>query len=185
MELINLNGKIIGVICDKRNINNYDGKTVKEIIINKPNESLRMVKLDTSILDKNYNDLSSRNKSKVIIASKLLDDVIMLEDITKGLIKSDIEYLKKLFKKISEYNKKIIIIDNNMEMFIDCVDNIYVIKNDTIIYNTQDIYDAQLELYCDEPKIVKFTIQSSKYGVRIQHYKEIDELLKAIYRIKS
>ena len=185
MELNSLNGKIIGVINNNINIPNYGEKLVREIITKKVSKSLRMIKLDESILDKKFNELSSRNKSKVILASRLLDKVIVLDGFTKGLIKQDIEYFKKLFKKISEYDRKIVIVDNNTEMFIDLVDNIYVINNDVMVYHTTDIYDAQLELYSDIPKIVKFTIQSSKLGVRIQQYKELDELLKAIYRIKA
>ena len=185
MELRSLNGKIIGVVNNHMTIPNYGDRLVKEVVVRKASESLRMVKLDESILDMKFSDLSSRNKSKIILASRLLDDVIVVEGFSKGLIKQDIEYFKKLFKKISEYDRKMVIVDNNMEMFIDCVDNMYVIKDDLIMYNTNDLYDAQLELYCDVPKIVKFTMQSSKLGVRIQHYKELDELLKAIYRIKS
>ena len=101
------------------------------------------------------------------------------------MLKKDIDYYKKLFKKITEYNRRIILVDKNPELFLDCVDNIYVIENDKIIYHTEDIYDVQLELYTDLPMLVKFTLQSLKLGVRIQHYKELDELLKAIYRIKS
>ena len=185
MELNSLKGKIIGVISDIKDTNDYQGKKVKDIITKKVEESFRMVKMDTSILDIEFDALGSRDKNRVILASKLLDDDIVLVNFSKGLLKKDIDYFKKLFKKIVEYNRRIILIDKNPEIFLDCVDNIYVIKNDKIIYHTEDIYDVQLELYSDTPMLVKFTLQSLKLGVRIQHYKELDELLKAIYRIKS
>jgi energy-coupling factor transporter ATP-binding protein EcfA2 len=185
MELNNLEGKIIGVI-------NYDykelvdsSKLVKEIIINRPLDALKMVKLDETILEQVYNTLSSRDKNKVILASKLQNKVIILSNFTKGLTKKDIEYFKTLFKKIITYNRKIILIDKNTEMFLNCVDNIYVYKNNKVIYETNDIYDNNLSTYCDVPKIVEFTNTTSLYGIRIDHYLEFDELLKAIYRIKS
>ena len=185
MELSSLNGKIIGVIGDIEDKENYSGKKVKDIITKKVPESFRMVKMDTKILDIDFDSLGSRDKNRVILASKLLDDDIVLVNFSKGLLKKDIDYYKKLFKKITEYNRRIILVDKNPELFLDCVDNIYVIENDKIIYHTEDIYDVQLELYTDLPMLVKFTLQSLKLGVRIQHYKELDELLKAIYRIKS
>lgn len=185
MELSELQGKIIGVFSDIKDKNDYSGKKVKDIVTKKVSESFRMVKMDTKILDIDFDALGSRDKNRVVLASKLLDDDIILYDFSKGLLKKDIDYFKKLFKKIIEYNHRIILIDNNPELFLDCVDNIYVINNQKIVYHTDDIYDVQLELYADIPMLVKFTLQSLKLGVRIQHYKELDELLKAIYRIKS
>ena len=185
MEIRDLKGKLIGVINYDYEDSNYNDLLVKDIVVNKITESLKMVRLSDDVLEKKFNELSSRDKNKVILASKLHDKVIILKNFSKGLIKNDIEYFKNLFKKIINYNKKIILIDNNTEIFLNCVDNIVVYEQNEIIYETNDIYDINLSKYCDLPKLVEFINISSKFGIHINHYLEIDELLKAIYRIKS
>ena len=184
MELKELDGSLIGVISSSVKID-LENKKVSEIVTNKQNDSLRIVRLDENILDKKYSELSNRDKNKVILASKLHDKVIILSDFSKGLLKKDIEYFKNIFKKIVTYNKKIILIDKNSELFLNCVDKLYVINNDDIIYETSDIYDKELASYIDLPKLVDFNFKCVDLGVRIDHYQELDELLKAIYRIKS
>lgn len=185
MELSSLNGNIIGVIADNYRSEDFKDTLVSEIIVKKVADSLKMVKLDDSVLSKRFSDLSSRNKEKVILASKLHDKEIVLINFSNGLIKSDLDYFKTLFKKITSYNRKVILIDKNTELFLNCVDRIYVLEKDAIKYETVDIFDKILELYVDLPKIVDFTIKCEKMGVRLDHYTELDELMKAIYRIKS
>ena len=184
MELEKLEGSIIGVIGKRINYD-YQDKKVSQIITNKQADSLRIVKLDDSILDKKYNELSKRDQNKVDLASKLHDKTIILSNFSEGLLKKDMEYFKSIFKKIVTYDKKIILIDKNSELFLNCVDNIYVINNDNILYETKDIYDINLTKYIDLPKIVDFNFKCKDLGIRIDHYQELDELLKAIYRIKS
>lgn len=185
MELSNLNGQIIGIISDDFKKEEYFGKLVNEIVTTKPNEAIKMVKLDSNILNINYDDLSIREQNKVILASQLHNKEIILINFSKGMLKKDLEFFKRLFKKINTYNRKIILIDKSADLFINCVDRIYVINNDKVIFDTIDIFDRVLDMYIDPPKIVEFCHKCENLGVRLDHYKELDELLKAIYRIKS
>ena len=100
MELSNLKGRIIGIISNSYKNIDYRDKDVKDIITKKVSESLKMVKLDESILTKKFNDLSISNKNKVILASKLHDKEIVLYDFSSGLTSKDMNYFKTLFKKI-------------------------------------------------------------------------------------
>ena len=182
MELSSLNGNIIGVI-------NYDIKEsynglVKDIVIKKTEQALKMVGLTEEVLDKNFEDLSFRDKNKVILASKLQEKIIVLNNFSRGLTKKDIEFFKSLFKKVVKYDRKIILIDKNGELFINLVDNIYVFNNEEVL-NFKSLYDNDLVNWIQLPKIVEFTQKTLENGVKINEYKEIDELLKAIYRIKS
>ena len=182
MELSSLKGNIIGVI-------NYDIKEsfnglVKDIVIKKTEQALKMVGLTEEILDKTFEDLSFRDKNKVILASKLQDKIIILNNFSRGLTKKDIEFFKSLFKKVVKYDRKIILVDKNGELFINLVDNIYVINNEEVL-NFKSVYDNDLVKWMRLPKIVEFTQKTLENGVKINEYKEIDELLKAIYRIKS
>lgn len=182
MELV-LKGNVIGVISDDFKESEYKGK-VSDIVLRKSNDALKMVGLSSEYLDKDYNELGTSDKNKVILASKLQDKEILLINFSKGLTKKEIEFYKKLFKKISSYGRKIILVDKNSEMFINCVDKLYVINKD-IVLESNDCFNKDLEEYIDLPKIVEFYYSSDKMGISINQYQEIDELLKAIYRIKS
>ena len=185
MELEKLDGNIIGIISNDFQNENFSGKKVREIIVKKVNESLKMVRLNLEILDKNFEDLSSRDMNKVILASKLQEKVIILINFSKGMLKKDLEYFKALFKKIKNYDRKIILIDYNAELFIGLVNHYYVFSNNQMKYETKDIFDRVLENYIDMPSIARFINQCESDGIRLDHYYELDELLKAIYRIKS
>ena len=180
-----LDGKIIGVISDDYKEEDYSGKRITDIITFKIDEALKMVRLNKEIKERLFDELSSRDKSKVILASHLHDKEIRLVNFSKGLIKKDLNYFSSLFKRITSYGRKIILIDKNMELYLNCVDHIYVIKNAEIVYATKNIFDRELSKYVDIPKIVEFILNSADNGIRLDYYKELDELLKAIYRIKS
>lgn len=184
MELSSLDGSIIGVVSCDYDVDNYSGKLVRDIVLKKRTESLKMVGFTSDIQDKLFDDLSSGNKNRVILASKLLEKNIILVNFSVGLTWKDIEFFKKLFKKVASYGKKIILIDN-CELFFNLVDKIYVIDKGNILFSCNDLYNKELSNYIDLPKIVEFTFKCEDKGIRINHYKEVDELLKAIYRIKS
>lgn len=178
-----LKGSIIGIVSNDYIEDELKG-TVKDIVIKKSSDALKMVGLDDSYLDKDFMDLSDRDKNKIILASKLQNKEIKLINFSKGLTNKDIEFFKKLFKKIVSYGRKIILVDKNSNMFMNCVDNLYVI-NKEIILETDDLYNEELKKYIDVPSIVEFTHKSLENGIKLNHYNDLDDLLKAIYRIKS
>lgn len=183
MELENLSGSIIGVISEEYRDVELSG-TVETIVMKKTNDALKMVGLNEAYLDKNFEDLSNRDKNKIRLASKLNEKVIILINFSKGLTNKDIDYFKKLFKRIVSYGRKIILVDKNSELFLNCVDKLYVINND-LVAEFDSIFDSGLDEFIDVPKIVEFNQVSLKKGVKLNEYKELDDLLKAIYRIKS
>jgi len=178
-----LKGSIIGIVSNDYIEDELKG-TVKDIVIKKSSDALKMVGLDDSYLDKDFMDLSDRDKNKIILASKLQNKEIKLINFSKGLTNKDIDFFKKLFKKIVSYGRKIILVDKNSNMFMNCVDNLYVI-NKEIILETDDLYNEELKKYIDVPSIVEFTHKSLENGIKLNHYNDLDDLLKAIYRIKS
>ena len=93
MELGSLNGNVIGVIADNYKRDDFKDTLVSEIITKRIEETLKMVKLESSVLEKRFSDLSSRNKEKVILASKLHDKEIILVNFSEGLI----NIIKKLY----------------------------------------------------------------------------------------
>lgn len=183
MELEKLEGSIIGVISNDYEDSNLSG-TVETIVTKKTNDALKMVGLNESYLGKNFEDLSTRDKNKVKLASKLNEKVIILINFSKGLTNKDIDYFKKLFKRIVSYGRKIILVDKNSELFLNCVDKLYVINKDLVAV-FDSVFDSGLKEYINVPKIVEFNHVSKELGVKLNEYKELDDLLKAIYRIKS
>ncbi len=185
MELSNLSGSIIGVVSHDFERDNFSGKLVKDVVLKKTDDSLKMVGFIDNILDKDFDFLSTSNQNRVILASKLHDNPIVLVNFSLGLSNKDLEFFKNLFKRIATYGRKIILVDVNSNLFFNLVDHVYVIKNEEIVYQSKYLYDRELSKYIDLPKIVEFTHKCEDVGIKINEYKEVDELLKAIYRIKS
>ena len=186
MELSTLEGNIIGIITKDNLVHeNYSNQKVKDLIIEKVNDSLKMVGLTPDCLAKDFGALASNDQNKVILASKLNNDVIILNDFTKGMIHKELIYFKNLLKKISTYHKKIILISNDLNFFLKLVDHIYVIENEKIVYETTDLTDKKLYEYVDQPNILKFVDLTQARGINLPYYLEFNDLLKAIYRLKQ
>ncbi len=185
MELSTLNGNIIGIITSDIAKENYNGKKVQDMITLKTNEALKMVGLTPDYLTKNFEELSSNDQNKVILASKLNENVIILNDFTKGMLNKELLYFKNLLKKISTYNKKIILISNDMNFFFKLVDHVYVINEEQIIYETTDLTSEELYEYVDKPNLLKFVDLTQEKGINLPYYLEFNDLLKAVYRLKN
>lgn len=184
MELSKLNGTILGIYTDVT-CDNYGDTLVNDLINNKIDQALQMVGLPIDIKNKKYSELSSSEQRKVELASKLNEKVIILKDFTKGLIYKDIIYLKNIIKKISTYNRKIILISKDSDLFLNLVDHLYVIKDEEIIYETTNLLEEQLYEYIERPLVIDFVYQVRQKGIKLDYYSEFNDLLKAIYRIKQ
>lgn len=99
MELSSLEGNIIGVISKDYKNGDYSGKVVKDIVLNRASDALKMVALSESTLECKFDDLSHGNQNRVVLASKLQDKCIILNNFSIGLTNKDIEFFKKLFKR--------------------------------------------------------------------------------------
>lgn len=185
MELSTLDGNIIGIITNDYPKENYTNMKVKDLIKNKIEESLKMVGLNNTYLNLDFYDLGTNDQNKIILASKLNEKVIILVDFTKGMLHKEIIYYQNLLKKISTYNKKIILISNDINFFLKLVDHIYVIENNKILYETTDLTDKNLYEYVDKPNILKLVDLAQAKGINIPYYLEFNDLLKAIYRLKQ
>ena len=184
MEINTLPGTIIGLIGNFNLKDDYNNMKIKDILGEKSDKALKIVNLT---IDENtlFNDLATDDKNKVILAKKLNDEVIILNDFTKGFNHRERLFYKNLLKKISTYNRKIILISNDIDFFIKLVDHIYVIENNNIIYETENIFEDKLYEYVDKPKIIEFVSLAKDKGINIDYYEEFNDLLKAIYRLKS
>ena len=184
MEINTLPGTIIGLIGNFNLKDDYNNMKIKDMLGETYDKVLKIVDLT---IDENtlFDNLATDDKNKVILAKKLNDEVIILNDFTKGFNHRERLFYKNLLKKISTYNRKIILISNDIDFFIKLVDHIYVIENDNVIYETENIFEDKLYEYVDKPKIIEFVSLAKDKGINIDYYDEFNDLLKAIYRLKS
>lgn len=179
-ELLNTY-EIIGIVSNYQS--SLPDILVSNLNIKNINKALLMVGLDESILSKKVSELTLSELFKVDLLTKLDKDIIIIGNLSKNLIYKDIEFIKKLLLKLSnEYNKKIVIIDEDIKVFMNLVKYIYVMKNKQIIYSTNNFFDDELYKYVKMPKIIEFIKYVNKDEKRVDETLEIYELIKDIFR---
>ena len=177
-----LNNKdIIGVVSNYQN--SLENVLVKDLKVKNISKALIMVGLNDTYLNKKINDLTISEQFKIDLLTKLDKDIIIIGNLSKDLIYKDIEYIKKLLLKLSNnYHKKIVIIDEDISVFINLVKHIYVLRNREILYDTEDLYDDELYKYVRMPKIIEFIKYVNKDEIRIDSHLDVHELIKDIFR---
>lgn len=173
---------IVGIVSNYKSNLDLVGK-VKDLEVKNIAKALKIVGLDETFLDKDLNELTISELWKIDLLKKLDKDIIIVGNLYNSLIHKDREYIKKLFKKlVDNYNKKIIIIDNNINSFMGITKKIVVIKNKNVIYDTDNFFDNKLYEYVSVPKIVDFIKYTNRNGKKIDETMDIYELIKDIYR---
>ncbi len=183
-DLVNNHG-IIGVVSSyqhKLNLND----TVLELNINNLENNLKEVGLSNNIINTKLKDLSMNDLTKLDLASKLNKDIIIIGNLSNTLNSKELDTIKKLLIKLNkEDNKKIVVIDNNINTFFNLTKKIIVMQNKSILYETEDYYDDNLYKYVKCPKIIEFIKYVNKNGKKLENNIEIYELIKDIYRSVS
>lgn len=196
---VNLLKKKIGFVYTKEYLFKHD--TVKEEIksimkqfnfktnnISKHiSDSLSIVLLNDSYLERNPNNLSYTEKKKLLLAMVLSynPEVIIMDQFFKGMIARDIKYFKNLFIKLkNKYNKTIIFISNSIEDMFNLIDEVYVISSGElkVLLDKNEFYNDEVYKYNDMPKIIEFTKYAQEEGHNILNYTDNKELLKELYR---
>lgn len=150
-------------------------------------DALKMVNLDITYISEDFDSLSSNEKKLLSLAIALIinSKIIILDYFEKGLSYNQINYMKKLLLKINKmYNKSIIIISNDLDNYINIVRDIVIFNMGDIVFKgtKDDLYNNELYKYIDTPHIINFIKYLEKKDHKFDHYIDIKELLKAIYR---
>lgn len=165
-----------------KNYGYHTEMTVKHVV-----QSLKIVGLDETYLDKDPNELSSVEKKKIELASVISynPELIIVDNFEKGMNYREREYFRKLFLKLkNKFDKTIIIISNDVSFMFDIVDNVHVINSGKLVLSEgKDIfYNTNLYKFVKMPKIIEFTKYAEYEGHDIKKCTDIKELIKELYR---
>lgn len=189
----------------KEDIDNYYQNTIQDILLDEikrrnlsikdPNkkiiDSLKIVNLDKSILERNINNISTTEKKLLQLSIALLSnpEIIILDNYFKNI---DIKLEKKiimLFQKIKDkYNKTIILINDNLDKIYKYTEYYIIIKDNAILLegNFKKLVDKiklLKENNIDIPDILEFTyLAKTNKKIKLDYYKDIRDLIKDIYK---
>lgn len=164
-------------------------ESVKEYLDSpKALNALKLVMLDGSILAKKGIELSNAEIKAITLAKTLIDnkEIIVLEYFEKELNAKEKDNYKRFFKKlVNDTDKTILIYTNDLTFLWDIADRIFYVDNDQVIntYEKKDYF--KLGEIVNTPIISSFITKIRNKGIKIEDYKDIKDLLKAIYRIKE
>ena len=166
----------------------------KRLILKNPkkkiDDSLRIVGLDNSYLNRNVNSLSSSEKILVILAISLLSnpDIIILDDLFKYFDKVNEKKLIMLLEKIrDQYNKTIILINDDSEVLYKYTSKLIIKKNNLFIEdNTNKLFqrvDFLRKNNIKVPEIIELThLIKKKKKIKLEYHKDVRDILKDIYK---
>lgn len=152
-------------------------------------ESLKIVGLDESYLERDPFTLSSGEKKLVALASILAFNpkVIILDEFTIGLDNYNKNRIFKLLKMLKrKYGKIIIILGNDVDFINQIGDYLYVLESGKILLEGSPKKVFMSESYkLKLPKVVEFErMAKDKKNIRMIYRTEINDLIKEIYRAK-
>lgn len=163
---------------------NYKEDINKRII-----ESLKILGLDENILYENIYDLNLINAKKVAFTRELITNpnIIIIDNITSGLTKSDKNDIYRILKLLkNKYNKIIILITKNTDFANEVSDYIYLMNRGKIIKEgNRDILKDKIlldRIGLKIPKIMEFIEKYNEKGRNLYNYRNILDLIKGIYR---
>lgn len=166
----------------------------KRLIIKNPkkkiDDSLKIVGLDNTYLDRKINTLSSSEKILVILAISLLSnpEIIILDDLFKYFDKVNERRLMILLEKIRDnYDKTIILINDDSEILYKYTNKLIIKKNNLFIEgDTNKLFQRVDFLHKNNikvPEIIELThLIKKKKKVKLEYHKDVRDILKDIYK---
>ena len=159
-------------------------------LVDRREEIIKMLEIDSNILNNSVYEISESELAKVLIASILLynPETIVLDEMLDSLDYSNKTKILKLIIKLKKFfNKTIFIVTSNIDDIYEFIDEIIVIDdgkvllsgNKTILLNNIDLL---LEKNIRVPNIVYFISKMRENNINVDNVDSINELIKSIYR---
>ena len=166
----------------------YSGTAKEYLNSSKDSSSLKMVMLNDSYLNKTSSECSISELKKINIAKALTEnkDYIVLNYFEKELNYQEKKYFERLWKRlVNDFHKTIIIFTNDLTSIWNIAKELIIVDKYKVINTIPK--DKYLDFIdnLNKPEIIKFIELVREKGIEIESYKEVNELLKAIYRIKE
>jgi energy-coupling factor transport system ATP-binding protein len=155
-------------------------------------ESLNLVGLNDSYLQRNPYNLSGGEKKRVSIAGILAMDpeILVLDEPTSGLDPAGKRVLMNLFKDINEKTgKTIVIITHDMDLVYQYINRVLVMNEGRLIYDgnpeklfrEKDLFKNHLD-YPNTIKVLKYLNETLNLDLNI-YQKTLEEALSEIERV--
>ena len=179
--------KVIDIMSDNIKRNNLSIKDpVKKI-----KDSLKIVGLEESMLERYIISLSSSEKKLLQLSISLLSnpEIIIIDEPFKCLDKDAEKRVVMLFQRLREqFQKTIIISTSDSNRLYKYTTEMLFLKNDQIILSgpTNEVYirvDFLKRNKFEIPEIVEFTyLAKKKKNVKIDYHKDVRDIIKDIYK---
>lgn len=164
---------------------NYKYKVRNRRII----DSLKLVGLDDSYLEKKLHLLSLADARKVALASVLTFNpkILLLDEPTIGLNYKEKKDLMNLLKILRDkYNKIIIVMSKDSDFVYNIADYVYIMNNGKIVIDgTKDIMNNEMilkENHLAVPKSVAFINECIRQNHRLSFRDNAKDIAKEVYR---
>lgn len=150
-------------------------------------DSLKLVHLEESVLNKKMVLLSSSEKLKIELAILLIQNVdsIVFNRFDCYFMEKELLFFKKLFKKlVKKYQKTFVFFNSNPTFLFEFADRLIIKKSkkNYHVINNPTFYEPELLSLIEKPPIVDFVTYLNNNGKKILPYTDLKELLKAIFR---
>lgn len=168
-------------------LKNYNVKNIEKQIHN----SLKMVGLNDSYLERNPFDLSQGEKRMLSLAIVLAYNpkILLLDEPVLGLDSRSRDYVIKLIKMMKyRYHKTIVISTNDTDLLLEVADKIYLMNKGKIVIsggkyeilsNTELLTKNDINI----PKFIYFSeLVNKKKNKKIRVHNDINDLIKDVYR---
>ncbi len=153
-------------------------------------DALKIVGLSTKLLDRTIGKLSTLEVKHLLLGSILLVNptVLIMDEPFLGIDLLNEKKIMKILTKISDkYQKTIIFISNDTDMFYKYVDEVIVLNDKGVLISgkcSDVLKDVDLlkKNKVDIPPIVEFTSLVREKGVKIDYHNDIRDIIKDIYK---
>ena len=144
-------------------------------------DACRMVLLDPEIIHGNVSKLSYTEAKKLRFVEALLFHAETILFVNTFKIRS---YYQKLFSKLTKYGKCILLISDDISFLMNFVSD-FILFEPNQYQLLHDFYDERIYKYVKMPEVISYIKYLETKGIRLEHYLETKEVLKAIYRSVS
>lgn len=149
-------------------------------------DACKMVLLDEKILHANLSKLSFTESKQIRFVEALLlnSETLVFINYEQGFHGKNRSYYQKLFLKLTKYGKCVLLVTNDISFLMGMVPS-FILFHSNQYEEILDYYDNKIYKYVSMPEIIQTVKYFESRGVKMEHYLEMKEVLKAIYRSVS